>query len=190
MSENGNYNLKFNEGNLNFLQRNLADFLTLGRAIIGLIILSLSFVGKNAYLAVLTLTLIGAVTDILDGKVARHYFNGNREGKLGKHDIEIDTLFVLCIMGYFSLSGIIVYNIISLGWIGLVIIAVIVSRRNLKVMVISEVITVIALLIVSLLYSPLIFSIIIVPVMTAVIVINWRRVRYLVFDHWPSMFLK
>jgi len=44
-------------------------------------VLSLSFIGKSAYIAVVILTLMGAATDILDGKVARHYFDENREGR-------------------------------------------------------------------------------------------------------------
>jgi len=182
--------MKLDERNLSFLQRNLADFLTLSRVIISLIVLSLGFIGKSAYLAVVVLTLFGAVTDILDGKVAKHYFGETGEGKLGKHDVEIDTFFVLCVMGYFTFSGIIINVAIGLGWIGLVIIAVIISRRNLKVLVISEVITVIALLIIALLYAPLIFGILIAPAMAVGIIVNRRRVLYLLFDYWPSIFFK
>ena len=190
MSENIEHSLKLEEENLGFLQRNLADFLTLSRVIIGLIVLSLSFVGKSAYLAVVVLTLVGAATDILDGKVARHYFGENGEGKLGKHDVEIDTFFVLCVMGYFSFSGVVIHRTIGLGWIGLVLIAAILCRRNLKVLVISEVITVIALLVITLLYAPLVFGVIIAPAMAGGIIVNRRRVLYLVFDYWPSMFSK
>jgi phosphatidylglycerophosphate synthase len=179
--------MKLDERNLSFLQRNLADFLTLSRVIISLIVLSLGFIGKSAYLAVVVLTLFGAVTDILDGKVAKHYFG---ETGAGKHDVEIDTFFVLCVMGYFTFSGIIINVAIGLGWIGLVIIAVIISGRNLKVLVISEVITVIALLIIALLYAPLIFGILIAPAMAVGIIVNRRRVLYLLFDYWPSIFFK
>lgn len=190
MSENGEHSLNLEEGNLYFLKRNLADFLTLSRAVTGLVILSLSFMGKSAYIAVVILTLVGAATDILDGKVARHYLGENREGRLGKHDIGIDTFFVLCVMGYLSFSGVIIHRAIGLGWIGLVLIAYILSRRDLKVLVISEVATVIALLVVALLYYPLVFGLIIAPAMTAGIIVNRRRVLYLVFDYWPSMFSK
>ena len=190
MSVNNEHSLKLEEGNLSFLQRNLADFLTLSRVIIGLIVLSLSFVGRSAYLAVVVLTLVGAVTDILDGKTARHYFGENSEGKLGKHDVEIDTLFVLCVMGYFSFSGVVIHGAIGLGWIGSVLIATILSKRNLKVLVISEVTTVIGLLVIALLYAPLVFWVIIAPAMTGGIIVNRRRVLYLIFDYWPSMFSK
>ncbi len=190
MSENSEHSLKLEEGNLSFLQRNLADFLTLSRVIIGLIVLSLSFIGKSAYIAVVILALVGAATDILDGKVARHYFGETREGKLGKHDVEVDTLFVLCVAGYFSFSGVVIHRAIGLGWIGLVLIATILSRRNLRVLVISEVTTVIALLVITLLYNPLVFGVIIAPAMAGGVIVNRRRVLYLVFDYWPSMFLK
>jgi phosphatidylglycerophosphate synthase len=150
----------------------------------------LSFIGKNAYITVIVLTLVGAATDILDGKVARHYLGENKEGRLGKHDAEIDTLFVLCVLGYFSFSGVVIHRAIGLGWIGLVLIVVILSKRNLKVLVISEVTTVIALLVIGLLYDPLVFGLIIGPAMAVGIIINRRRVLYLLFDYWPSLFSK
>ena len=190
MSNKNELSLKLDEENLSFLQRNLADLLTLSRVIIGLTILSLSILGQSAYLAVVILTLAGAVTDMLDGKVARYYFGDKSEGKLGKHDVEIDAFFILCVMAYFSFSGIVIHRAIGLGWIGFVLIATIVSGRNLKVIVNSEVITVIGVLFIALLYSPLIFGVIIAPVMAFGIFINRRRVLYLVFDYWPSMFSK
>ena len=188
MNDNSEHDLRLADGNLSFLQRNLADSLTVSRAVIGLIILSLSFVGKSAYLAVVVLTLAGVVTDILDGRVARHYFGENGEGRLGKHDVEIDTFLVLCVMGYFSLSGVIVHGAIGLGWIGAVVVASILSSRNLKVMVASEIITVIALLAVTLFYSPLVFAFVIAPAGLIALFLNRRRVLYLVFDYWPSLF--
>jgi phosphatidylglycerophosphate synthase len=190
MGGHGEYSLKLKESNLCFLKRNLADSLTLSRVIIGLIILSLSFMGKSAYIAVVILTLVGAATDILDGKVARHYFREDRESRLGKYDHDIDTLFVLCVMGYFSFSGVVIHRAIGLGWIGLVLIANILSKRNLRVQVVSEVTMVIALLVIILLYHPLVFGLIIAPAITAGIIVNRRRVLYLIFDYWPSMFLK
>ncbi len=190
MTETNEHSLKLGEGNLNFLQRNLADFLTLSRVVTGLIVLSLSFIGKSAYIAVVILTLVGAATDILDGKVARHYFGENREGKLGKHDVEVDTLFILCVLGYLSFSGVVIHRAIGLGWIGSVLIATLLSRRDLRVLVISEITTVIALLVIALLYNPLVFGLIIAPAMTGGIIINRRRVLYLIFNYWPSMFSK
>ena len=188
MNTNSEHSMKLEERNLPFLKRNLADFLTVSRGIIGLIVLSLSFAGKSAYIPVVLLTLLGAATDILDGKVARHYLGESREGRMGKHDVEIDTIFLLCVMGYLSLSGIVSQRLLGLGWIGLVIIAVILSNRSLKVLVVSEVITVIALLVVALLYNPQVFWTIVAPAMAVGLFINRRRVLYLIFDYWPSLF--
>ena len=84
MSKNGEHSPGPEERNPSFLQRNLADSLTLSRVIIGVIILSLSFVGKSAYLTAVVLTLVGAATDMLDGRVARHYFGDERERKTGE----------------------------------------------------------------------------------------------------------
>ncbi len=188
MNEDSEHSLRLEEGNLRFLKRNLADFLTVSRVIIGLIVLSLSFIGKSAYIAVVILTLVGAATDILDGKVARHYLGEDREGKLGRHDVEIDTLFILCVLGYLSFSGVVIHRAIGLGWIGLVLIAYILSKRDLRVQVISEVTTVITLLVIALLYDPLVFGLIIAPAMTGGIIVNRRRVLHMIFDYWPSLF--
>lgn len=188
MNQDSRHSFRLEAGNLRFLKRNLADSLTVSRIIIGLIILSLSFIGKSAYLAVVILALVGAATDIFDGKVARHYFGENGEGRLGKHDIEVDTLFVLCVLGYFSFSGVVIHRAIGLGWIGLVLIAAILYKKNPKVLVISEVITVITLLVIILLHDPLVFGLIVAPAMAGGIIINRRRVLYLVFNYWPSLF--
>ncbi len=188
MNENGERSLKLEEGNLPFLKRNLADFLTLSRGIIGLVVLSLSFAGTGAYLTVVILTLSGAATDILDGKAARHYLGENGEGRMGRHDVEVDTFFLLCVVGYLTFSGIVTQRALGLGWIGLVIISVLLSRMSLKVLVVSEVITVIALLLVSLFYDSQVFWLLIAPAGAAGLFINRRRVLYLIFDYWPSLF--
>lgn len=79
-------------------------------------VLSLSFAGTGAYLTVVILTLSGAATDILDGKAARHYLGENREGRMGKHDVEMDTFFLLCVLGYMTFSGIVTERVLGLGW--------------------------------------------------------------------------
>ena len=139
-------------------------------------------------MTVVILTLVGAATDILDGKVARHYFTENREGRLGKHDVVVDTFFVLGVLGYLSFSGVVIHPAMGLGWIGLVLFAVILYKRTLKVLIIFEVTTVIALLIIAWVYHPLVFGLVIVPAMIGGIILNRRRVFYLLFDYWPSLF--
>ena len=190
MGGNGKSSLETETGILSFLKEELADFLTLSRGIISLVILSLSFLGKDAYLAVVILTLFGAVTDIFDGKAARRYLGENREGKLGKYDIEIDTLFVLCILGYLSFSEIVIPMVAGLGWIGLAVIAVVLYKRKPKVLIIIEVPSVVALLIIAGLYDVKIFAFVIVPVTLAGLIINHKRVLYMVFEYWPRVFFK
>ena len=180
--------MRLEEENLCFLKRNLADFLTASRAIIGLIILSLSFIGKSAYIAVVILTLAGAATDILDGKVARHYFGESREGRLGKHDVEVDTLFVLCVMGYLSFSGVVIHRAIGLGWIGLALMAIVISKGRAQILILFETAGVIALLIITGLYNLKIFALVIFPTVIAGVLINYKRVLYLVFDYWPRLY--
>ncbi len=63
-------------------------------------------------------------------------------------------------------------------------------QRDVRVQAISEVTTVIALLVIALLYDPLVFGLIIAPAMTAGILVNRRRVLYLIFNYWPSIFSK
>jgi hypothetical protein len=93
-------------------------------------------------------------------------------------------------MAYLSISGIVIHRAIGLGWVGLALIAIIISGRNLKVIVASEIITVIAVLVIALLHSPLIFGLIIAPAGFVGIFINRRRLLYLVFNYWPSIFSK
>ena len=165
----------------------LADLLTLSRGVIGLVILSLSFIGKDAYLTVVILALVGAATDIFDGKVARRYLK-NRESKLGKYDAETDTLFVLCIIAYFSLSGIVVPRVMGLTWVGLALMAVIVSKRAPKVLLMFEIPSVLAILTITGLYDFKVFISIIAPMFFAGVIINYKRVLYLVFEHFPRVF--
>ena len=116
--------LRIKNSPLSLLRERLADFLTLSRGIIALAILSLSFIGKDAYITAVILALIGAATDIFDGRAARRYLK-SRESKLGKYDVEVDTFFVLCILSYFSLSGIVIPKAVGLAWIGLALTAIV-----------------------------------------------------------------
>ena len=170
------------------LKENLADFLTLSRAIIGLTILSLSFIGKDAYLTVVILALIGGATDIFDGKAARRYLHENRQSKLGKYDVEIDNLFVLCVIAYISFSEIVIPMVAGLGWIGLALLAIVISKGKAQILITFETAGVIALLIITGLYNPKIFALVIFPTVIAGVLINYKRVLYLVFDYWPRLY--
>ena len=188
MSENGERSLKLEEGNLCFWKRNLADFLTLSRAIIGLTILSLSFIGKDAYIAVVILALVGGATDIFDGKAARRYLHGNRQSKLGKYDVEIDNFFVLCVIAYLSFSEIVIPKVAGLGWIGLALMVIVISKGRAQILILFETAGVIGLLIITGLYNLQIFALIIAPTVIAGVLINYKRVLYLVFDYWPRLY--
>ena len=170
------------------LKENLADFLTLSRAIIGLTILSLSFIGKDAYIAVVIIALIGGATDIFDGKAARRYLRENRQSKLGKYDVEIDNLFVLCVIAYLSFSEIVIPKVAGLGWIGLALMAIVLSKGKAQILILFETAGVIALLIITGLYNSKIFALIIAPTVIAGVLINHKRVLYLVFDYWPKLY--
>ena len=188
MVGNNKPSLEIESRTLSFVKKNLADFLTLSRAIIGLIILSLSFVGRDAYIAVVVLTLIGGATDIFDGKAARRYLRGNRQSKLGKYDVEIDNFFVLCIIAYISFSEIVIPKTAGLAWIGLALAAIVFSKGRAQILITFETAGVIALLIVSGLYNLKIFALIIAPTVITGVLINYKRVLYLVFDYWPRLY--
>lgn len=169
------------------IKEELADLLTLSRIIIGLVIISLCFIGEDAYIAVVILALVGATTDILDGKAARRYLGENRKSKLGKYDLEVDTLFILCIIGYLSLSEIVIPRVIGLGWMGFILTAVALSRRNRKILGLIEATSILALFAVAGLYDLETFVLIIVPAMAIGTIINRKRVLYLIFEYLPKV---
>jgi len=187
MAGNEESGLRIKNSPLSLLRERLADFLTLSRGIIALAILSLSFIGKDAYITVVILALVGATTDIFDGKAARRYLK-NRESKLGKHDVEVDTFFVLCILSYFSLSGIVIPKAVGLAWIGLALIAIVLYKRKLKVLFTIEISSVLASIAIAGLYDFKLFISIILPVILAGTIINHNRVLYLVFEYIPKTF--
>jgi len=170
------------------LKENLADLLTLSRTVIGLTILSLSFIGKDAYVAVVILALIGGATDIFDGKSARRYLRENRQSRLGKYDVETDNFFVLSIIAYLSFSEIVIPKAAGLGWIGLALMAIVLSKGRAQILILFETAGVIALLIITGLYDSKIFALVIFPTVIAGVLMNYKRVLYLVFDYWPRLY--
>jgi phosphatidylglycerophosphate synthase len=174
--------LSFKEG--------LCDLLTFSRVVIGLAILSLSFIGEDAYLAVVVLVIIGGITDMLDGRVARHYLGENREGKLGKYDLQIDTFFIFCTLAYFSLAGIVIPMVVGLGWIALALIVIFACKRNPKVLLSFEIPSILALITIAGLYDLKIFTFIVLPAICIGVIVEHKRIRYLFFDYFPKVFSK
>jgi phosphatidylglycerophosphate synthase len=174
---------------LSFRER-LCDLLTFSRVVIGLAILSLSFIGKDAYLAAVILVIIGGITDILDGWVARRYLGENKEGKLGKYDPQIDTLLVFCALAYFSLSGIVIPKVVGLGWIVLALIVIFAYKMKPKVVLSFEIPSILALIAIAGLYDLKIFAFVVLPVLCIGVIIEHKRIRYLLFDYFPKVFSK
>ena len=187
MSVNGEPRLGMQRQHLYFKER-LSDFLTASRLLIGLVILSLSFIGKDAYLAVVILVIIGGITDIFDGRAARHYLGDNREGKLGKYDMEIDTFMVFCTLAYLSLSEIVIPRLAGLGWIALALIVIFACKRKTKVVLSFEIPSILALIVIAALYDLRLFAITALPALCAGTAINYKRIRYLLFDYFPKIF--
>jgi len=183
----GKRQLSLNQGT-SAISNNLADFLTMSRAGIGLIILSLSFVGKGAYIPVVVLVLVAAATDVLDGRAARKYLGKDREGRLGKHDLTVDTIFVLCILAYISLSGIVMPKVLGFAWIGLAIISSFVWKLKAKVLTLFEIPTILALFAIAGIYDLRLFILIIVPTTLAGVIFNWDRMWYVLRVKIPRDF--
>lgn len=171
-----------------FITEGLADFLTLCRGIFGLVILLLSLIGEDAYVAVVVLALVGTITDVFDGKAARHSLGEGREGKLGKYDVEVDTFFLLCIIGYYSLSGIVIPTALGLGWIGLAVVATILTRRSLKTLLLFENASLMGVIVVAATYDLSLFATVIIPVLGALVIVDYKRILYIVFERLPRVF--
>ncbi len=171
-------------------KESLCDLLTFSRVVIGLVILSLSFVGKNAYLAVVLLVITGGITDMFDGRVARHYRGENREGKLGKYDLQIDTFFIFCAIAYFSLAGIVIPVVVGFGWIALALIVILACKMNSKVVLSFEIPSILALITIAGFYDLKIFAFIVLPAICIGVIIEHKRIRYLLFDYFPKVFSK
>jgi phosphatidylglycerophosphate synthase len=170
------------------IKNNLADFFTLSRGIIAVIILSLSLLGKDAYTVVVALALIGAATDVLDGRTARKFLGKDRKGKLGKYDLVIDTFFVLCILAYLSLSRIVMPMALGLAWIVLAVIASSIWKFKAKVLNLFEITTILTLFAIAGIYDLKLFFILIVPATLAVVILNWDRMWYVLRVKIPGEF--
>lgn len=168
------------------VKENLADILTLSRLIIGLMILALSYLGKEAYLTVVVLGLLGALTDILDGMAARRWL-GTKESHLGRYDLEIDTVLIMSILAYFSLAGIVIPKFVGLGWVILSLLVVLLYKRNRKVLLLFEIPAICGALICAGLYNFRIFQKILL-VIAAGVILNFKRIWYLITEDFPRSF--
>ena len=175
-------------GEVSLVKRHLADSLTLSRVVIGIIIISLSLAGEYAYRTVLILTLIGVITDMLDGRVARKYLGTEYESRIGKHDLTVDTFFVLSILAYFTLSGIVIPLPAGLGWISIAIASVIIWKFNPRVMILIEIPTILVLFAVAGVYDLQMFMLLIIPVTLLAVILNWQRVWHIIRVKIPSYF--
>lgn len=134
--------------------------------------------------------IIGGITDILDGWAARHDLGENGEGKLGRYDLQIDTFLVFCTLAYFSLSGIVIPKVVGLGWIALALIVIFAYKRKPKILLSFEIPSRLALIVIAGLYDLKIFASIVLPALCIGVIIEHRRIRYLLFDYFPKVFFK
>jgi len=66
--------------------------------------------------------------------------------------------------------------------------AIVLSKGKAQILILFETAGVIALLIITGLYNLKIFALIIAPTVIAGVLINHKRVLYLVFDYWPKLY--
>jgi hypothetical protein len=87
-----------------------------------------------------------------------------------------------------SFSEILIPKAAGLGWIGLALAAIVLSKGKAQILIAFETAGVIALLIVTGLYDLRIFAFVIFPTVIAGVLVNYKRVLYLVFDYWPKLY--
>lgn len=168
------------------MEWSLADSLTLSRLLIGLIIVALSYWGKDAYIVVVILGLSGAFTDILDGMAARRWLK-NGESYLGQYDLEIDTMFIMSILAYLSFSGIVIPQFVGFGWIILCVLALVFGKRRRKVLLFFEIPAICGTIICAGLYNFHIFQKILL-VIAAGVIGNFKRIWHLITEDFPRSF--
>jgi len=66
--------------------------------------------------------------------------------------------------------------------------AIVLSKGKAQIVILFETAGVIALLIITGLYDLKIFFLVIFPTVIAGVLINYKRVLYLVFDYWPRLY--
>ena len=66
--------------------------------------------------------------------------------------------------------------------------AIVLSKGRAQILILFETAGVIALLIITGLYNLRIFALVIFPTVIAGVLINYKRVLYLVFDYWPRLY--
>lgn len=190
MASDGESSLTNLEPNTSALKRNLADLLTASRALIGIVILLLSFIGKDAFTTVFVLALLGAATDMLDGRAARRFLRKGHKGRLGRHDVAVDTLFVLCILAYISLSGIVIRTALGLIWISIAIVCAFLWKLKNKALYPFEILTVMALFAVTAIHDLRLFLAVLMPLAITTIALNWGRLWQVVTEQIPSDYTK
>jgi len=75
-----------------------------------------------------------------------------------------------------------------MAWIGLALVAALLYKRRPKVLLLFEVPTILALLIIAGLYDIQIFAFVILPAVLVGVIINHKRILYIVLEYWPRLF--
>jgi hypothetical protein len=92
--------------------KSIADFLTTIRFFIGTIFIYLGFyVGKKAFPFTIFLTILGWLSDVLDGALARAS-KVKYKTFIGEHDFHVDFIFSFSLLIYLVLSGFVSFIII------------------------------------------------------------------------------
>jgi phosphatidylglycerophosphate synthase len=85
--------------------KTIADTLTAGRFLLALLIFWLGLrIGQPALPTITLVLVLGWVSDVLDGALARRALNQRRTW-LGDNDLSVDVCVALGLLGYLTLSG-------------------------------------------------------------------------------------
>lgn len=152
--------------------KTIADILTAGRAILGLLLIYTGILYKADGLAFATVTLLSAwITDILDGPIARR---DTREITtwIGEHDLEADLIVALGVWFYLGLAGFI-SPIWIITYLVLAIMAMFITR-SIYIGWLVQVIPYGSMIVVSVMFARP-YGIVIITYLLFILVLTWPR---------------
>ena len=155
----------------------LPDILTASRGIIAVVIALLGLMGPRALETVVVLTVIGWTTDILDGRIARHYHKP--ETWIGEREFAFDMIMVLGGLCYLVLAGFVPIPPAA-AYVGVATVFVIYFRSKMVTM--SFAFPIVALpLVISYFYAPRAAWIFIGWIIAALL-FDWKRFKGVVLE--------
>jgi phosphatidylglycerophosphate synthase len=99
------YRLQPRKANWSYLEKHMADYLTLSRVLLGIVLIVSGLVEGRAVLARdIWILVLAWSTDIVDGRISRSLSPGHHSW-IGKNDVYIDMFFSLAVLAYLVVTG-------------------------------------------------------------------------------------